>query len=262
MPAIEFQGVSKRYPNGLLALAPLSVAIEPGEFVAVMGSSGAGKSTFIRLVNGLEAATSGHIVVNGLTLAAGTLRTIRSGTGMVFQQFNLVGRLSVMANVLTGRLSHRSSLASLLYLFRHEDVEIARHALSRVGLVDKAWQRADKLSGGQQQRVGIARALAQQPRVILADEPVASLDPVTALEIMDLLREINRQDGITVVVSLHQVDLIRQYADRVLGLHRGELVFDGVPAALTDDVLRRVYLRGAGGHAGEAVPDAIPVLHA
>ncbi len=241
MSAIELRGVSKRYSNGLLALAPLDLKVEPGAFLSVMGSSGAGKSTLIRLINGLEVATEGQVIVDGIQLDAATLRRVRARVGMIFQQFNLVPRLSVMTNVLTGRLSQRSTLASLLYLFREDDVNAASLALERVGLADKAWERADRLSGGQQQRVGIARALVHNPRVILADEPVASLDPVTAIEIMDLLREINRQEGITVVVSLHQIELIRRYADRVIGLQGGGVVFDGPPSDISESVLERIY---------------------
>jgi phosphonate transport system ATP-binding protein len=183
------------------------------------------------------------VTVDGIRLRANTLRRIRSRVGMVFQQFNLVGRLSVVTNVLTGRLAQRSTVASLFHLFRREDLEIAHSVLERVGLVEKAWERADRLSGGQQQRVGAARALAQQPRLILADEPVASLDPVTAIEIMDLLQDINRRDGITLVVSLHQVDLVRRYAGRVLGLHSGRLVYDGPASGLTEALLRDIYQR-------------------
>ena len=162
---------------------------------------------------------------------------------MVFQQFNLVNRLSVITNVLTGRLAHRSWLGSVFYLFRNEDMDIARDALSRVSLTDKAWERADKLSGGQQQRVGIARALAQRPKVILADEPVASLDPVSSEEIMTLLREICDRDGITVVVNLHQVELARRFADRIIGMSSGKIVFDDSPQQMTHSALRTIYQR-------------------
>jgi phosphonate transport system ATP-binding protein len=171
------------------------------------------------------------------------LRKIRSNVAMVFQQFNLVNRLSVMTNVLTGRLSYRSWLGSMLYLFRNEDIEIAKDALHRVDLIDKAWERADKLSGGQQQRVGIARALAQQPKVILADEPVASLDPVSSEEIMGLLREICDRDGITVIVNLHQVELARRFADRIIGMSSGKIVFDGCTQQMTQSTLRTIYQR-------------------
>ena len=162
---------------------------------------------------------------------------------MVFQQFNLVNRLSVMTNVLTGRLAYRSWLSSAFYLFCKEDLDIAREALSRVGLTEKAWERADKLSGGQQQRVGIARALAQRPKVILADEPVASLDPVTSEEIMSLLREICEREGITVVVNLHQVDLARRFADRIIGMSSGKIVFDGHPQQMSQPELHTIYHR-------------------
>jgi phosphonate transport system ATP-binding protein len=241
VPAIELAGVGKRYPNGFVALAPLSLAVPAGQFLGVLGASGAGKSTLMRVLNGLAPATSGEVRVGGVTLGPRTQRAIRARTGMIFQQFNLVGRLNVMTNVLTGRLSHRRGLPSLLHLFPRDDHDIAHEALARVGLVEKAWERADRLSGGQQQRVGIARALAQQPNLILADEPVASLDPVTSAEILDLLRAINRRDGITMVVSLHQVDYVRRYADRVIGLHRGELVFDDVPERLDAAALERIY---------------------
>lgn len=247
MARIELSQVSKCYANGLLALHPSTLAIEPGQFVTVMGPSGAGKSTLIRTINGLEPVSAGEVRVGGELLTKGNARAIRARVGMVFQQFNLVDRLSVMTNVLTGRLAHRSWVGSVFYLFRQEDLSIAHEALARVGLTSKAWERADKLSGGQQQRVGIARALAQRPHVILADEPVASLDPVTALEIMSLLKEINQRDGITVVVNLHQVDLIRRYADRVIGMNAGRVVFDGTPDNLCSNTLERIYQREQAG---------------
>lgn len=240
-PAIAMRGVGTRYPGGVTALEPLSLTIAPGEFVALVGASGAGKSTLLRTLNGLVTATSGEVVIDGVTLSPHTRRAIRARTGMIFQQFNLVGRLNVITNVLTGRLSHRRGLASLLHRFPREDFDIAHGALERVGLTDKAWERADRLSGGQQQRVGIARALAQQPRLILADEPVASLDPGTSVEILDLLSAINRGDGVTIVVSLHQPEYVRRYASRVIGLRRGTVVFDGPPAAMDDGMLATLY---------------------
>ena len=164
---------------------------------------------------------------------------------MVFQRFNLVSRLNVMANVLCGRLGKRSTLASLFYLMRKDDLDVARRALDRVGLIDRAWDRADRLSGGQQQRVGIARALAQEPTIMLADEPVASLDPATSEEILDLLSKIQKQ-GMTMVVSLHQVEYARRYAERIIGLNDGSVVFDGPPEALSDAVLETIYGRQNG----------------
>lgn len=243
MTAIKVHSVSKRFPNGFQALQDIEVEIQSGSFTVVLGPSGAGKSTLLRLLNGLETPTTGVVCIDGERVDGDKLRNIRSKVAMVFQQFNLVERLSVVTNVLTGRLAHRSWVGSVFYLFRKDDMGIAQEALSRVALTDKAWSRADKLSGGQQQRVGIARALAQQPKIILADEPVASLDPVSSEEIMTLLREICDRDGITVVVNLHQVDLARRFADRIIGMNGGKIVFDGSPEHMTQAVLRTIYQR-------------------
>ena len=243
MSIISIKSATKRFPNGFEAIKGITADIAAGSFTVILGPSGAGKSTLLRLMNGLETPTGGSIHITGETLGKSNLRKMRSCVGMVFQQFNLVERLSVVTNVLTGRLAHRSWLGSLLYLFRNEDMEIAQEALARVGLTDKAWNRADKLSGGQQQRVGIARALAQRPKVILADEPVASLDPVSSEEIMMLLREICDRDGITVVVNLHQVDLAKRFADRIIGMNSGRVVFDGTPAELSPLTLQTIYKR-------------------
>ena len=248
MSAISIQSVSKRFPNGCEALMGIDVEIQPGSFTVVLGPSGAGKSTLLRVMNGLEAPTGGSVRIGGVTLGKSNLRKLRASVAMVFQQFNLVARLSVVTNVLTGRLAHRSWVGSVFYLFRQEDLDISREVLARVGLTDKAWSRADKLSGGQQQRVGIARALAQRPKVILADEPVASLDPVASEEIMALLREIRDRDGITVVVNLHQVDLARRFADRIIGMNDGRVVFDGTPAELSPQTLRTIYQREGMEH--------------
>ena len=243
MSDISIQAVTKRFSNGFEALKGINVEIKPGSFTVILGPSGAGKSTLLRLMNGLETPTSGSLRIGGEVVNGKQLRRIRSKVAMVFQQFNLVDRLSVVTNVLTGRLAHRSWVGSLFYLFRHEDMSIAQEALSRVALTDKAWNRADKLSGGQQQRVGIARALAQHPKVILADEPVASLDPVSSEEIMTLLRDICDRDGITVVVNLHQVELARRFADRIIGMNSGRIVFDGSAQQMTATVLRTIYQR-------------------
>lgn len=243
MSNISIQAVTKRFPNGFEALKGVNAEIKPGSFTVILGPSGAGKSTLLRLMNGLETPTQGSLRIGGEVVNGKQLRPIRSKVAMVFQQFNLVDRLSVVTNVLTGRLAHRSWLGSVFYLFRQEDMGIAQEALSRVALTDKAWNRADKLSGGQQQRVGIARALAQRPKVILADEPVASLDPVSSEEIMTLLRDICDRDGITVVVNLHQVELARRFADRIIGMNSGRIVFDGSPEHMTQTVLRTIYQR-------------------
>jgi len=243
MSTVSLRSVSKRFPNGFEAIKAVSAEIASGSFTVILGPSGAGKSTLLRMINGLESLTTGCVQIAGTPQVKDNLRETRRRVGMVFQRFNLVERLSVVTNVLTGRLGHRSWFGSLFFLFRQEDMEIAQETLDRVGLTGKAWSRADKLSGGEQQRVGIARALAQRPEVILADEPVASLDPVTSEEIMGLLREICDRDGITIVVNLHQVDLARRYADRVIGLNAGRLVFDGSPAELTDQALETIYER-------------------
>ena len=243
MSSISIQSVSKRFPNGFEALRGIDAEIQSGSFTVILGPSGAGKSTLLRLMNGLETPSSGKVRIANDVICQRELRQIRTNVAMVFQQFNLVNRLSVMTNVLTGRLAHRSWLSSLFYLFHGDDLKIAHEALSRVGLTDKAWERADKLSGGQQQRVGIARALAQQPKVILADEPVASLDPVSSEEIMSLLRGICEREGITIVVNLHQVELARRFADRIIGMSSGKIVFDGHPQQMSQPELRTIYHR-------------------
>lgn len=248
MTRLSFKRVEKRFGNGFQALKGVSAEIASGSFTVVLGPSGAGKSTLLRLVNGLETPSRGEIAFDGADVQRSDLRRVRGEVGMVFQHFNLVHRLSVMSNVLVGRLRHRSWLGSLFYLFRRSDMEIAREALERVGLTDKCWDRADRLSGGQQQRVGIARALAQQPKVILADEPVASLDPVTSEEILQLLREICRRDGITLLVNLHQVDLAKRFADRIIGLNAGRVVFDGTPEQLDRAAMSHIYQREGAGH--------------
>ena len=246
MYVIQLNQAGKTYNNGTIAVHPTTLNFEPGTFNAILGPSGAGKSTLLRMINGLETPTTGEIIIQGQTLTVHNLRQIRSRTAMVFQQFNLVGRLNVMTNVLTGRLYYSPWWSSILYLFGKRDWKIAQWALNRVGLTEKAWERVDRLSGGQQQRVGVARALAQCPEVILADEPVASLDPVASEGIMELLREICRQDGITIVANLHQVSLAMGYADRIIGLNQGHVVFDDSPQALVNDNLRTIYQRKDG----------------
>ncbi|MDJ0615521.1 MAG: phosphonate ABC transporter ATP-binding protein [Calothrix sp. MO_192.B10] len=246
MTLIQLNQVSKIYPNGLEAVKPTTITIAAGTFTVILGSSGAGKSTLLRLINGLETTTSGEVIVLGEKLTSQNVRRLRAQTAMVFQQFNLVGRLNVITNVAIARLYYSPWWMSMLYLFRQQDINIARRALARVNLTSKAWQRADTLSGGQQQRIGIARVIAQQPKIILADEPVASLDPVTSEEILTLLQEICREDGITVVASLHQVELAMQFADRIIGINSGTVVFDGSPRQLGRDNLREIYRRQDG----------------
>lgn len=243
---IEFKHVSKVYPNGTVGLKDIQLKIEPGEFVVIVGLSGAGKSTLLRSINRLHEITDGEILINGQSITAAKgkeLRMIRRDIGMIFQNFNLVKRSSVIKNVLSGRVAYHSTLRTLLGLFPKEDMELALNALERVNIREKAYSRADELSGGQQQRVSIARALAQGAKVILADEPVASLDPLTTKQVMDDLKRINLESGITTVVNLHFVDLAREYATRIVGLRAGELVFDGPVEAATDEVFSEIYGR-------------------
>jgi phosphonate transport system ATP-binding protein len=231
------------YPGSISALKPTTLAFGEGVFTVLLGPSGAGKSTLLRCLNGLVRPTNGRVLSTAhgdIRSGRVPLRRHRAVTGMVFQQHHLIGRLTALANVLVGRLGHHSALRSLMPLPR-EDQRIALEALERVDLLDRALTRVDQLSGGQQQRVGIARAVAQQPRLILADEPVASLDPATAARVLDLLRTICKADGITAIVSLHQVDLARSFADRVIGLQAGAVVFDGAPGRLGEADLQRIY---------------------
>jgi phosphonate transport system ATP-binding protein len=243
---IEFDKATVIYPGGLKALKDVSLTIEDGEFVVVVGLSGAGKSTMLRVINGLVPLAEGSVKVNGEEVrgaATSDLRDIRSDIGMIFQTFNLVNRSTVINNVLAGRLSMVPRWRSTLGLWPKGDIEIALQSLERVGIVDKTYERASNLSGGQQQRVGIARALAQEPEVILADEPVASLDPVTSHMVMRDLQRINRELGITTLINLHFLDLARAYGQRLIGLRDGELVFDGDIADVNEDVFRGIYGR-------------------
>ena len=233
---IRIRRLSKEYPGGTRALDDVSLEIGDGEFVALIGPSGAGKSSLLRCVNGLVAPTSGEVVVDGLTVTGAPderLRQVRAGIGFVFQQFNLLRRLTVLDNVLIGRLAHSSRWRSLIGWFDPTDVARARGVLERIGLDGLADRRVDTLSGGQQQRVAIARALVQGPRIMLADEPMASLDPALSRTVMELLRSINREDGITVVTSLHVLGLARDYGQRIIALREGRVVHDGPPESLT-----------------------------
>jgi phosphonate transport system ATP-binding protein len=249
---IEVRGLSKRYGE-LTALTDISLKVEPGEMLVVLGPSGAGKSTLLRCVNRLVQPSSGEVRIAGEPPAGGgaALRRLRSQVGMIFQDHNLVPRLSVLKNVLTGRLARMPAWMSLLQLFRDEDLRIALDCLKRVELHDRAWSRADRLSGGQQQRVGIARALAQEPRAILADEPVASLDPKTARVVLNDLKRASRDLGIAVLCNLHQVGYAMEFADRIVGIHSGRMVFEGRPDDLDQQELARIY---PGLHDEQAEP--------
>ncbi|MCB5173974.1 phosphonate ABC transporter ATP-binding protein [Microvirga lenta] len=236
-------GLSRRF-GPKIAVDQVSLTIQPGSFVGVIGRSGAGKSTLLRLVNRLIDPSSGRIVFDGANvsdLRGQDLRDWRARCAMIFQQFNLVGRLDVLTNVMMGRLNRIPSHRSLLKLWSEEDKAIALSALEQFDMAGLAAQRAEQLSGGQQQRVAIARALVQQPDIILADEPIASLDPRNTRLVMDALARINREYGITVLCNLHSLDLARTYCDRLVGMAEGRVVFDGGPSDLTDDVSRQLY---------------------
>ncbi len=239
---LRVEGLQVVYPNGTQALDKTDLDFHAGAFTVLLGASGAGKSTLLRSLNRLVRPTAGRVLVDGLgdISASGTLRAHRRATGMIFQQHQLIGRLSVLENVLIGRLGFHASLRTLLPFPGREKRE-ALDAIGRVRLIDYALRRADQLSGGQQQRVGIARALVQKPRLILADEPVASLDPATAERVLGLLHSICKADGISAIVSLHQLEFARRYADRIVGLAHGEVVFDGPPARLGKKEVAQIY---------------------
>jgi phosphonate transport system ATP-binding protein len=245
---LKVENLTKIYEGGVLALDKVSFEVPRGQFLAVIGLSGSGKSTLLRCINRLIEPTSGKILWNDLDITAASeeeLRLIRRKIGMVFQHFNLVHRSSVLTNVLAGRLGYVNPAWSIVNRFPKEDMEKAMKQLNRVGIAEKAHQRADELSGGQQQRVGIARALMQDPAMILADEPVASLDPVLAHSIMQYLELINKEDGVTVLCSLHFLDLVHRYAHRVVALNEGKLVFDGLPEEIDDKRFKEIYGKDA-----------------
>jgi phosphonate transport system ATP-binding protein len=241
---IRVRDLSKRYPSGTVALDGVTLDIGAGEFVALIGSSGAGKSTFLRCLNGLVTPTAGLVSVDGRPVTGASrngLRSVRARVGFVFQQFNLLKRLSVLDNVLVGTLSRVDMWRSLLGRFPGGELERARRTLGRVGLGGLDDRRADTLSGGQQQRVAIARALVQEPRVLLADEPMSSLDPASSRAVMELLQDINREDGLTVIASLHVLDLAVTYGRRIVGLRAGRIVHDGSPAGLTQAAAEAIF---------------------
>jgi len=239
---IQVHDLTKRYDRGAVALRGVSLAFEPGRLTVLLGPSGAGKTTLLRCLNLLTQPTSGTVVVDGLGAldSADALRAHRRQTGMIHQHHQLIGRQSALRNTLVGRLAFYSALRTLWPLPR-EDQRIALAALDRVGLLPKAQTRVDQLSGGERQRVGVARALAQQPQVLLADEPVASLDPASTARIAGLMAEISHREGLTGILSLHQVEVARAFADRIVGLANGRVVFDGAPADLDERALSRIY---------------------
>lgn len=241
---LKVEHLNKVYPNGTVALKDVSFQVKDGEFLAVIGLSGSGKSTLLRCINRLIEPTSGKIIWNDQDITAvpaSQLRNVRRQIGMIFQQFNLVKRSSVMTNVLSGRLGYIDPSQSLFNYFSPEDQKRALASLDQVGLAEKAYVRADSLSGGQQQRVGIARALMQDPKLILADEPVASLDPVLSHSILKYLEQLNKDRGITVLCSLHFLDLVHRYATRAIALKDGQLVFEGLPKQIDDAQFKSIY---------------------
>jgi phosphonate transport system ATP-binding protein len=244
---IKFNDVGKTYPNGVVALKNVNLDIEQGEFIAVIGLSGAGKSTLIRLINKMHDVTAGELIVNGTVvdenLNGKDLRKFRRGIGMVFQSFNLIGRTTVLNNVLAARVADIPFFKSLLGWYSKKDRVIALNALDKLGILEKAYGRADQLSGGQMQRVALARTLAQEPKIILADEPVASLDPITATQVMKDFEKVNKEFNITVIANMHHVDMALKFAKRVIGINNGEIVFDGPASEVDNDLLKRVYGR-------------------
>ena len=241
---IRLRGLSKHYAGGAAALDGIDLEVGVGEFITLIGPSGAGKSTLLRCINGLILPSAGEITVDGESVTGASsdvLRRVRAKVGFVFQHFNLLKRLSVLDNVRVGTLSRIGGWSSMIARFPEAETERARRALRRVGLSGLEHRRADTLSGGQQQRVGIARALVQEPRVLLADEPMSSLDPALSRSLMELLRHINLEDGLTVITSLHVLDLAVGYGGRTIGLRAGRVVHDGPPAAMTDSVARMIF---------------------
>lgn len=241
---IKFEHVFKRYPKGILALQDINLEIDQGEFVGIIGLSGAGKSTLIRTINKMHSISEGELTVDGVdvnSLKGKSLRQFRRKIGMIFQSFNLVTRAKVITNVLSAFVPDLPFWRVLIGYYKKEEELKALEALDRVGILDKAYTRVDHLSGGQQQRVALARTLAQDPRIILADEPVASLDPVTAAVVMRDFQNINQTDNITVIINIHHVELALEYCDRIIGIRQGAIVYDGPSNEVTQEVLNHIY---------------------
>lgn len=244
MPILELEGVSKIYGTDTKALDHATFSIEEGEFVSIIGPSGAGKSTLLRCINRLVEASEGKVIFDGedvMQLKKKELRRVRTKTGMIFQHYNLVERLSVIENVLHGKLGQKSTLNGMFGRYTEEEKRQAFAILAELGLAEQAYKRCDELSGGQKQRVGIARAIMQQPRLILCDEPIASLDPKASRVIMDQLSMINQNKRITCIVNLHQVDVAKKYSKRIIGVTGGRIVFDGPSGQLTDEIIHKIY---------------------
>lgn len=244
MELLKIEELSKEYKGGTKALENINFSVENGEFISIIGPSGAGKSTLLRCINRMIDATEGNIVFDNtdvLKVRKKELRNLRTKIGMIFQHYNLVERLSVIENVLHGRLGYKSTIAGAVGVYSEEEKKQAFHILSMLGLEDQAYKRCDQLSGGQKQRVGIARALIQKPKLVLCDEPIASLDPSSSKVIMDHLKSINQKMGITCILNLHQVDVAKKYSDRIIGINSGKIVFNGKPAELTKEKVHTIY---------------------
>lgn len=247
-PILSVRNLTKTYENGVQALKGISFDVYPGEFLVIIGLSGSGKSTLLRCLNRLHTPTSGEILFNGRrvdVVEGREVLNLRKEIAMIFQHFNLIPRHSVLSNVMMGRLGYTSTLKSIFSMFTGKDKQQAQEYLRLVGIESKAKIRADQLSGGQQQRVAIARALCQNPKVLLADEPVASLDPATCHVVMDYLRKVNQELGITMICNLHFLSLVRQYATRVIALKGGEIVYEGSPSNIDEAWFEKIYGQGA-----------------
>lgn len=243
-PILRFEHVTKYYPNGVHALKDVSFEVREGEFISVIGPSGSGKSTILRSINGLISITDGNIYLENVSVSeqkGKKLRKLRRKIGMIFQNYNLVYSLSVLQNVLHGCLGYMSGTKGVLGLYSEEDKKRAIALLEELGMEQFCYNRASDLSGGQKQRVGIARAIMQEPKLLLCDEPIASLDPSSAKTIMDLLKDMTQKRNIACIVNLHQLDVAMKYSTRIIGLSKGEIVFDGTPQELTDDMIERIY---------------------
>ncbi|MDD2958110.1 MAG: phosphonate ABC transporter ATP-binding protein [Lachnospiraceae bacterium] len=243
-PILSFDNVTKQYPNGVHALQNISFSVHSGEFISIIGPSGSGKSTLLRAINKLITINSGHVLVDGEEISGQSgrrLRNTRCKVGMIFQNYNLVYRLSVLQNVLHGRLGHMRGIRGVFGMYTEEDKKEAIDLLQELGLGSFCYNRANDLSGGQKQRVGIARAIMQDPALLLCDEPIASLDPSSAKTIMDILYNMTQKRKIACIVNLHQLDVAEKYSTRIIGLSKGTIVFDGKPEDLTDEVIEKIY---------------------
>lgn len=258
---LKFDNVTKYYSNGIHALKNASFEVEEGEFISIIGPSGSGKSTILRSINKLISITDGEITLDGVSVnkqKGKNLRHLRRNIGMIFQNYNLVYSLSVFQNVLHGCLGYMDGLKGIFGIYSEADKKRALELLEELGISQYAYNKASDLSGGQKQRVGIARAIMQKPKVLLCDEPIASLDPSSAKTIMDLLKDMSQKRNIACIVNLHQLDVALKYSTRIIGLSKGEIVFDGTPAELTDEAIERIYntsrenlMMGVGAHVKE-----------